>query len=225
MRILHLRIPSNRAKSLQRRSILLYLLLAAILSTLCLASESFTDVILYNDLLGMDIGSVLDSLPLLGHENHLVSRQSNESRQLQDDSIVPIEILPGTTEFWTFSPSFLNLTQSSTGSTLYITVSACTQPFPKVGLNATEIYAKGSPPALQLYLSKDSSNSRPGPHADATRQNMTELIRGFASINVTLTDLKKDVYIAVSAQNITSDWQGDWTYQIGSSTKGLHNNK
>jgi hypothetical protein len=219
MRMLYLKAPLRLAATGQRQFILLFLLLATTFSTLCLGSESFADVILYNDLLGVDIGSAFEALPLLGRDSHLVARQSNESRQLEDNSIVPIEILPGTTEYWTFSPSFLNLTNNYTGSTLYITVGACTQPFPKVGLNATEIYAKESPPALQLYYSTDPANTRPGPHSDTTRQNATELSQGFASVNITLTDLKKDVNIAVYAQNITSDWQGGWTYQIGSSTQ------
>jgi Stretch-activated Ca2+-permeable channel component len=219
MRMLYLKSPSRLAPTAQ--FILLFLLLATSFLPPCLASESFADVILYDDVLGMDIGSAFEALPLLRRESHLVARQSNESRQLSDNSIVPIEILPGTTEYWTFSPSFLNFTKNYTGSTLYITVGACTQPFPKVGLNATEIYAKESPPTLQLYYSTDSANTRPGPHSDATRQNMTELSQGFTSVNITLADLKKDVNIAVYAQNITSDWQGSWTYQIGSSTKGM----
>jgi hypothetical protein len=169
---------------------------------------------MYRGLLSDDTGMGLESLLLDSHESHLVTRQSNESIPLSDNSIVPMGINPGTTDFWTFSPAQNNISGTTT---VYITISACTQPFPKSGLNATQIYTNQTLPALQLYISTDASNTRPGPDTDATKQVMTELSLGFT--NVTLDDITADVYISVVARNVSSDWQGTWTYQLGSSTK------
>jgi Stretch-activated Ca2+-permeable channel component len=164
-----------------------------------------------------EISPALDSLQLDTTHFHLVSRQSNASLQLTDNAIVAMNIVPGAIDFWTFSPSSLNI---SGGASLYITVSTCTQPFPKAGLNATQVYASGAPPALQLYVSRDSSNSRPGPGSDFSKQNMTVFSQGF--VNVTLTDISNDVFISVVSQDVSSDWQGDWSYQLGSSITGIY---
>ena len=136
--------------------------------------------------------------------------------QLSDNSIVPKTINPGTTDFWTFSPSSLNVSSSST---LYITINVCTQPFPKVGLNATEIYANETLPSLQLYISQDSSNPQPGPASDPSLQDLATLSQGFASYNI--SGVSADVFLSVVAQNVTSNWQGSWSYQLATSTKGM----
>lgn len=207
---------SHRPTRSYRPSILLYLFLATFWTSNCLASASSENDLLYNGILSSDIGTTLDSAILESHEFNLVTRQSNESVLLSDNSIVPKDINPGTTDFWTFSPSSLNISGSPT---LYITISACTQPFPKVGLNATQVYASETLPSLQLYISTDSSNPKPGPDSDTSLQTMQNLSQGFT--NVTLSSLSDDVYISVVAENITSKWQGSWSYQLATSTKGM----
>lgn len=189
------------------------------MSTLCFASMPFEGDGLYDSLLGINIEAATEVLSLQGGDtSHLVSRQVNESRLLTDNAITPKEISPGNLDYWTFPASQWNSSKANIGSTLYITISACTQPFPRTGLNATEVHARGSPPALRLYVSTDPANKQPGPTADTTRQNMTSLSFGFANMSLVLMDTKQDVHISVSAQNISSDWQGTWTYQIGVST-------
>jgi len=206
-----------KARSRSSRPItVLCLFLATLLATFCRASNSFQNDIMYSGLLDEDTGTIFESLLLDLQESHLVTRQSNESIPLSDNSIVPMGINPGTTDFWTFSPSQNNISGTTN---VYITVSACTQPFPKSGLNATQIYTNQTLPALQLYISTDASNTRPGPDTDATTQVMRELSLGFT--NITLADITADVYISVVAPNVTSDWQGTWTYQLGSSTKRI----
>lgn len=206
-------IPHTARNQFRRPTILLFLFLATFGTTLCRATNSFTNDVMYGGLLGEDTGTGFEPLLLDAHESHLVTRQSNESIPLSDNSIVAMLINPGTTDFWTFSPSNLKINGPTT---LYITISTCTQPSPQSGLNATEIYANQTLPALQLYVSTDASNTRPGPDTDATKQDMRELVLGFT--NITLDDITSDVYISVVAQNVSSDWQGGWTYQLGSST-------
>jgi hypothetical protein len=197
-------------------STLLYLFLVTFWYTNCLASTSLEMDGLLPESLNKDVGSGLDSLLVESHEFNLVTRQSNESVQLSDNSIVPKDINPGTSDFWTFSPSLLKVSSSST---LYITISVCTQPFPKVGLNATEIYTNETLPPLQLYISQDSSNPKPGPGSNSSLQNLQTLSGGFASYNV--SGISTDVFLSVVAQNVPSNWQGSWSYQLGTSTKGI----
>lgn len=209
-------IPRKAHKRPCRPVTLLCLFLATFCATLCRAENSFPNDVMYRGLQGEDTGKGLESLLLDAQGSHLVTRQSNESIPLSDNSIVAMAINPGTTDFWTFSPSVLKI---SGPTTVYITISACTQPSPKSGLNATEIYTNQTLPALQMYISTDASNTRPGPDTDATKQDMRELSLGFT--NITLDDVTTDVYISVVAQNVTSDWQGGWTYQLGSSTNRI----
>ena len=173
---------------------------------------------IYNDLLPVDAGTLIDSVSINVHESHLVARQSNVSTPLGNNAVVGMDLAPGTTDFWTFSPSLLNITDTTNTTTLYITVNTCTQPFPKPGLNATEVYAKGELPPLQLYVSTSPANKLPGPSADSSLQTVLQLVAGFA--NVTLPGVPSDVYISVSALNTSSDWQGSWSYQLGTSTTG-----
>ena len=201
-----------------RSIILRWLFLATIASSCCLATSSFPDSPIYGELSNLDSGGIIDSLSLGIQKSHLVVRQSNESNPLSDNAVIGMDLAPGTTDFWTFSPSQLNVTNEGGSITLYITVNTCTQPFPKAGLNATQIYQQSVLPPLSLYVSTDPSNKLPGPSADSSRQNVTQLNAGFA--NMTLSDVSSDVYISVSAQNTSSDWQGSWSYQLGTSTTG-----
>ena len=198
--------------------ILRWLFLVTIVSTCCLASYGVPDAVTYDDMLNMGSGMILDPLTINVHESHLVARQSNESVQLNNNAVVGMDLAPGTTDFWTFSPSRLNITDPTNSTILYITVNTCTQPFPKTGLNATEIYAKGGPPQLSLFVSTDPRNKLPGPSSDSALQNVTQFVSGF--VNATLSGISSDVYLSVSALNTSSDYQGSWSYQIGTSTTG-----
>lgn len=208
--------PLHQWKRSYIPSTLLYLLLVTLWCKICRASTSVENTALLTGSLNKDPGSNLNALLVEPHEFNLVARQSNESVQLSNNSTVSMNINPGTTDFWTFSPSLLKVSSSST---LYITISVCTQPFPKVGLNATEIYANETLPPLQLYISQNSSNPRPGPASDSSLQNVKTLSQGFASYNV--SHVSTDVFISVVAQNVTSNWQGSWSYQLATSTIGM----
>lgn len=193
--------------------VLSFLFLATYHSTLC---QAFSHDLPYNGFVDGDSGRILDSLFVDSHESHLVARQSNESVQLHDNAIVPMAINPETTQFWTFSPSELNITGSPT---LYITISACTQPSPAVGLNTTEVYENNVAPRLQLFVSINPSNTRPGPGSDPSTQQSAQLSQGFA--NFTLSNVSSNVYISVAAPSLPSEWQGQWTYQLGTSTSSI----
>lgn len=214
-----MKLPPRALPRARLRGSWLGLLLATMVFRLCLASMLFEGDGMFDSLLGIDIGAAKDALSLQGETSHLVSRQINESIPLVDNSITPKEISPEGLDFWIFPASQWNTSSAKIGSTLYLTLSACTQPFPRTGLNATEVYANGSPPALRLYFSTDPSNRQPGPSSDPARQNMTTLSFGFANTSLVLSNATQDVYIGVSAQNISSDWQGTWTYQIAASTQ------
>ena len=209
-------IASYSAVRPRRLTNLLYLFLVTCFSVACLATTLSTNDVWINELSDSGSGVTLDHILLDSHTNILVTRQSNESVQLGDNSIVTKEISPGAADFWTFSPSLLNISGSST---LYITVSACTQPSPNAGLNATQIYANETLPPLQLYVSSDSSNPRPGPTSDSSTQILSGLYQGYT--NITVANVSNDVFISVVAQNISSNWQGTWTYQLATSTKGI----
>ena len=146
--------------------------------------------------------------------HQLIARQSNESTSLPANAIVSKDISPETTDFWTLSLGQLNVSGSAT---VYITVSTCTQPFPKPGLNATQIYLNETLPPLQIYVSTDAANSRPGPASNPPIQPQ-DLKMGYASVNI--SGVTNDVFLAVVTGNISSKWQGSWSYQIGASTQG-----
>jgi len=166
------------------------------------------------------LGNTRESLPQLPDSvvgsQHLRARQLNATFELSDNSTITREIGATSIDYWTFSPSRLNVTA---GSNLYLTLSVCTQPFPNPGLNATEVYATQTIPPLQLYVSTDASNLRPGPGVDSTTQAVTSANQGFA--NFTINSISSDIYLSIAAGNVTSDWQGTWTYSLGSSTFGI----
>jgi len=171
----------------------------------------------YDDFLLVDI--LPDSpVPLQQRDpsQQLVARQSNESITLPANAIVSHDISPETTNFWTLSLAHLNVSGSEM---VYITVSICTQPFPRPGLNATQVYLTETLPPLQIYVSMDGANSRPGPGSNPPIDPLN-LTLGYASVD--LLGVTNDVFLSVVAGNISSNWQGSWSYQIGASTQGNH---
>jgi Stretch-activated Ca2+-permeable channel component len=191
------------------RAYLLSLFLAVLCAWTVCASHPPVDIS-SNDIFDPlpDIPDVLQQRDL---SHDLVTRQSNESTQLQPNAITSKDISPATTDFWTFPTSQLNLTGSTT---VYFTVSVCTQPFPRPGLNATQIYLNETLPPLQIHV---SANSRPGPGSNSSVQP-AELSLGYAAVNV--SGVTGDLFLSVVAGNVSSDWQGSWSYEIGASTQG-----
>jgi calcium channel MID1 len=109
-------------------------------------------------------------------------------------------------------------TSMSSNRTVYITVTACDQPLPidpNAGLSPA--------PQLQVYVSVSEDNKAPGPNKSP--QNMTELDRGYGSIEVNATS---NVYIGIYGKNDTS-YQGVWNAEIAASIDApyhyYHDNK
>jgi calcium channel MID1 len=71
-----------------------------------------------------------------------------------------------------------------------------------------------APPQLTLYISTSSANQSPGPLADTDSQVIVDFIEGAAMYNFTVSD---DVYIGVHAPNTTS-FTGAYNFRIAAST-------
>jgi len=198
-----------------------FLFLVTWLSLLnCLASAGFEQQQDGVNVFEALLGNTGESLPQLANgvvgSQHLTARQLNATFDLNDNSSITREIAPANIDYWTFSPSRLNVTA---GSSLYLTLSVCTQPFPRPGVNATEVYTSQTLPPLQLYVSTDVSNTHPGPGVDSTTQAVSSTSQGFA--NFTISSISSDVHLSIVSSNTTSDWLGSWTYSLGSSTFGI----
>lgn len=98
------------------------------------------------------------------------------------------------------------------GTTLYISANTCLQP----GSNST---TSGEPPQLTLYVSTSSENTAPGPSADASLQKAVVFTQGAVMYNVTTSS---DVYVAVGAGNMSSEWSGIYNVQIAGSVNGWY---
>lgn len=112
---------------------------------------------------------------------------------------------------------YLEVRQTSTSTTLYITANTCLQPTnpnDPSGVN-------GTASQLQLWVSTDSSNQNPGPASTSTDQLMQPFVNGFANYTV---DASSDVYISVYAPNTTLFTSGVYSLQIaGSIDQPYHN--
>ncbi len=96
---------------------------------------------------------------------------------------------------------------------IHITVTTCVQPTLNTSANPADPDA-ASPPQLQMWVSRSSSLTNPGPGTrDSPEQQSIDLDGGFAMFEV---DTAEDVYIGVSAPNTTS-WGGIWNYEIAAS--------
>lgn len=142
-----------------------------------------------------------------------------------------MNIEPGTTENWVFPkeaiqgphgqkgigfPSDVSVTgnmsdqgpfrretkrQSSTP--IWITINTCLQP-------TSDSDSAATPPQLELYYSGSPENEKPGPSTGGTR---VQVLGGYGIIETTAS---QDVYIGVSAPNITG-FTGSWNYEIAAS--------
>jgi len=94
-----------------------------------------------------------------------------------------------------------------TNRTLYITVTACSQP------SAIKNTTVDPPPQLRLYVSRSKNNTTPGPSQDSSNQDMIELENGYGLYMLNATG---DVYIGVYGEN-TTDYKDVWSAQIAAS--------
>ncbi|KAF2182709.1 hypothetical protein K469DRAFT_635989 [Zopfia rhizophila CBS 207.26] len=106
------------------------------------------------------------------------------------------------------------VTKRQNGNQVYISVNTCRQPAPNVTLITED------PPQLTLYISTSSNNKKPGP--DATNDLATEpvpLQGGYANFSV---QADSDVYVGVSAPQLTRGWDGSWSFEVAASTDGFY---
>ncbi|KAH7117944.1 stretch-activated Ca2+-permeable channel component-domain-containing protein [Dendryphion nanum] len=100
---------------------------------------------------------------------------------------------------------------------VFISINTCRQP----GLSATTLFATDDPPQLTLYISNSPQNQRPGP--DATNNlaggKPIPLVQGYATYNFSTSS---DVFIGVSAPNLTVGWAGSWSFEVAASVDGLY---
>ncbi|KAE9989840.1 hypothetical protein EG327_002181 [Venturia inaequalis] len=95
-------------------------------------------------------------------------------------------------------------TSNGTNQTVYISANTCVQPHVNLG-------GLGSPPQLTLYVSSNESDITSTPIGDAMAFPFDQ---GYVSVQVNATG---DVFFAVVADNLTTDFSGQWNYKIAAS--------
>lgn len=90
---------------------------------------------------------------------------------------------------------------------VYISANTCLQP---AGNSTTS----SEPPQLTLYVSNSTDNTSPGPSADASKQEVVPFKEGAVMFNFTASD---DLYMGVSASNMSDDFSGIYNFQIAAS--------
>lgn len=93
---------------------------------------------------------------------------------------------------------------NGTAQTVYISANTCLQPSVNLG-------GLGSPPQLTLYISANESDITSTPIGNATAIPFEQ---GYVSAKVNATG---DVFFAVVADNLTTDFAGQWNYKIAAS--------
>lgn len=96
--------------------------------------------------------------------------------------------------------------------TVYISANTCLQPSP----NST---TSSLAPQLTLYVSNSTDNTSPGPSADSSKQVMQNFTEGAVMYGLTTSS---DVYIAVTAGNMSSDLSGVYNFQVAASVDGWY---
>ncbi|KAI3396131.1 hypothetical protein diail_462 [Diaporthe ilicicola] len=100
-----------------------------------------------------------------------------------------------------------HVSKRATSAMVYISANTCLQP---QGNSTTS----SEPPQLTLYVSNSTDNTSPGPSADASKQESMPFNEGAVMFNLTASD---DLYMAVSASNVSSDYSGIYNFQIAAS--------
>ena len=104
------------------------------------------------------------------------------------------------------------------GQRIFISATTCRQPQPNN--NGTSI--PPDQPQLAMYVSTSSQNQKPGPDSTAnlaTTSPANVFQGGYVGVQIQ-TD--GDVYIGISAPNITKDWFGSWHFEVATSTDGFY---
>ncbi|KAL1867503.1 hypothetical protein Daus18300_006347 [Diaporthe australafricana] len=99
------------------------------------------------------------------------------------------------------------LSKRATATMVYISANTCLQP---TGNSTTA----SEPPQLTLYVSNSTDNTSPGPSADASKQEAITFKEGAVMYNFTASD---DLYMGVSASNVSADYTGIYNFQIAAS--------
>lgn len=100
--------------------------------------------------------------------------------------------------------------QDTRSREVFISVNTCLQPT----WNSTAVKQTTSPPQLTLYVSNDTSNVSPGPNVTNGTQVSIDLSGGFANYTFNATT---DVYMALSAPDLPTNFTGVWNYEIAAS--------
>lgn len=95
--------------------------------------------------------------------------------------------------------------QSSESRTIYVSMNICVQPTYNGTGSQTD-----APPQLALYVATSANNKSPGPGSSG-EQSIVQLDEGFAHINITAST---DVYIAIHAPQLPTDFTGVWNYEL-----------
>ena len=140
----------------------------------------------------------------LGSDRGIIGR-ADPPKKLVNNSPGKEDIDNGDTQFWTFPRSELNTRLD----TLYITLTICDQPQPKVA------EPDGAPSPLQLYISTDNRNQKP----DKKDNNYAVSVEyGYGSLDLPVSSDTQDIYFAVTAPEETSQYKGTYTYWLTGST-------
>ncbi|CAI7642541.1 unnamed protein product [Penicillium glandicola] len=99
-------------------------------------------------------------------------------------------------------------------TTVYLSLTTCSKPY----TNKTS--AQGKFPQLQVYVSTSEKLEQPGPGKNSSLQDIYTAVGGY--VNITM-DTDSDVFIGVVAPNST-DYSGDYTYQIAASIDAFFHN-
>ncbi|KAK7402953.1 stretch-activated cation channel mid1 [Neonectria punicea] len=100
------------------------------------------------------------------------------------------------------------LSRRAESKTVYISANTCLQP--GVIKNGEEIEA----PQLNLYISTTNDIQCPGPSKDTSRMKVVEFTEGAVMHSLNATG---NIYIGVSAPNITQNYTGVYNYEIAAS--------
>ncbi|KAH8771954.1 stretch-activated Ca2+-permeable channel component-domain-containing protein [Diaporthe sp. PMI_573] len=100
-----------------------------------------------------------------------------------------------------------HVSRRATAAMVYVSANTCLQP---TGNSTTS----SGPPQLTLYVSNSTDNTSPGPSADASKQEVVPFTQGAVMFNFTASD---DLYMGVSASNVSDDFSGIYNFQIAAS--------
>lgn len=99
--------------------------------------------------------------------------------------------------------------QTSPEHQVYISINTCLQPA-YIG-SGTQT---GPPPQLTLYVSMNTGLTTPGPRANVDQQRALPLQQGYANDSLIIRDGSTDLYFAVHAPVLPSNFTGPWNYEL-----------